>query len=87
MSSPDLLPLAEALRERLVVIADHAHRDSDQKGHLQRLIEISGHIDTLISALPSQDLDPQFRHYLEKKSFDKALAWIESGTSEGGAGK
>lgn len=74
MSSPDLLPLAEVLRERLAVIADHAHRDSDQEGHLQRLIEVSGRIDTLIAALPSQDLHPQFRHYLEKKSYDKALA-------------
>lgn len=80
MSSPDpalLAPLAEALRERLAVIADHAHRDRDQSGHLQRLIEVSGRIDTLIAALPAAKLDPQFRHYLEKKSYDKALAWIE----------
>jgi hypothetical protein len=79
MSSPDLIPIAEALRERLAVIADHAHRDRDQAGHLQRLIDVSGRIDTLIAALPTQELDPQFRHYLEKKSYDKALAWIESG--------
>jgi hypothetical protein len=77
MSSPDLTSLAEALRERLAVIADHAHRDSDQAGHLQRLIDVSGRIDSLIAALPSQELDPQFRHYLEKRSYDKALAWIE----------
>ena len=81
MSSPDLLPLAGALRERLVVIDDHAHRDSDQAGHLQRLIEVSGRIDALVSALPSGDLDPQFRHYLERRSYDKALAWIESGAA------
>ena len=79
MSSPDLIPLAEALRERLAVIADHAHRDGDQAGHLQRLIEVSGRIDALIASLSAQDLDPQFHHYLEKKSYDKALAWIESG--------
>ena len=77
MSSPDLIPLSSALRERLAVIADHAHRDRDQAGHLQRLIDISGRIDALISSLPAQELDPQFRHYLEKKSYDKALAWIE----------
>jgi nitroreductase len=77
-----LASLAEALRERLAVIADHAHRDSDQAGHLQRLIEATGRIDTLIAALPAQELDPQFRHYLEKKSYDKALAWIE-GRTEG----
>jgi hypothetical protein len=77
MSSPDLLPLAGALRERLAVIADHAHRDRDQAGHLQRLIEVSGKIDELVAALPAGDLDPQFRHYLEKRSYDKALAWME----------
>jgi len=71
--------LAEALRERLAVIADHAHRDHDQAGHLQRLIDVSGRIDALIAALSLQELDPQFRHYLEKRSYDKALAWIESG--------
>lgn len=80
MSSPDpssLAPLAEALRERLVVIADHTHRDRDQAGHLQLLIDVSGRIDALIAGLSPQDLDPQFRHYLEKRSYDKALAWIE----------
>jgi hypothetical protein len=84
MSSSDLIPLAEALRERLAVIADHAHRDRDQAGHLQRLIDVSGKIDGLINYLSAQELDPQFRHYLEKKSYDKALAWIESAE---GAGK
>jgi hypothetical protein len=84
MSSSDLIPLAEALRERLAVIADHAHRDRDQAGHLQRLIDVSGKIDGLINYLSAQELDAQFRHYLEKKSYDKALAWIESAE---GAGK
>lgn len=79
MGGTDLTPLADALRERLAVIADHAHRDRDQTGHLQRLIDASTRIDTLITALPSGELDPQFRHYLEKKSYDKALAWIEGG--------
>ena len=79
MSSPDFAPLAEALRERLAVIADHPHRDRDAAGHLQRLIDVSGRIDTLIAALPSAELDPQFRHDLDRRSYDKALAWIESG--------
>lgn len=76
--TPDLAPLAKALRERLEVIADHAHRNKDQAGHLQRLVEVSGRIDSLIAALPAKDLDPQFRHFLERRSYDKALAWIES---------
>ena len=79
MSSPDFTELAGALRERLEVIADHAHRDRDQVGHLQRLIEVSARLDALIAGLPGSELDPQFRHYLDRRSYDKALAWIESG--------
>lgn len=75
--TPDFTPLAEALRERLAVIADHAHRDRDQAGHLQRLIDVSARIEKLAAVLPSGDLDPQFSHYLERRSYDKALAWIE----------
>jgi hypothetical protein len=82
--APDLTPLATSLRERLDVIADHAHRDCDQAGHLQRLVEVSGRIDSLIAALSSKELDPVFHHYLERRSYDKALAWIEGAE---GAGK
>ena len=78
MATPQLAPLAEALRERLVVIADHAHRESDSAGHLQRLITVSEKIDAIVETLPSRELDPQFRHYLDRKSYDKALAWIEA---------
>jgi hypothetical protein len=76
--------LAEALRERLAVIADHSHRDRNQSEHLQRLIDASSRIDRLIKSLPSAELDPQFRHYLDRRSYDKALAWIEGtqGVSE-----
>ena len=80
----DLSPLAGALRERLTVIADHAQRDRDASSHLQRLMDVSLRIDELIAALPAGGLDPQFLHYLERRSYDKALAWIESA---GGAGK
>lgn len=79
MSSPDFSLLAGVLRDRFAVIADHAHRDRDAEAHLQRLIEVSGRIDALIAGLPTAGLDPQFRHYLERRSYDKALAWIESG--------
>jgi hypothetical protein len=75
--TPDFTPLAEALRERLAVIADHAHRDRDQAGHLQRLVDVSTRIERLAAALPPGELDPQFSHYLERRSYDKALAWIE----------
>jgi hypothetical protein len=80
----DLAPLATlavALRERLSIIADHAHRDRDAADHLQRLMNVSQQIETLIAALPSHELDSQLQHYLEKRSYDKALAWIESSTA------
>jgi hypothetical protein len=77
----DYAPLAEALRKRLSVIADHAHRDRDPAAHLQRLMDVSTQIESLVAALPASELDPQFRHYLDRRSYDKALAWIE--TSEG----
>ena len=80
--TPLLTPLAEALKERLEVIADHSHRDHDQAGHLQRLIDASTRIELLVAALPPAELDPQFSHYLERRSYDKALAWIE-GRREG----
>lgn len=79
MEGGDLNALAGALRERLSVIADHTHRDRDQEGHLQRLVEVSGRIEALAAALPPSLIDPQLRHYLERRSYDKALAWIESG--------
>ena len=79
--TPLLTPLAEALKDRLEVIADHAHRDRDQAGHLQRLIDVSARIELLAAALPPAELDPQFSHYLERRSYDKALAWIESGAA------
>ena len=80
--TPDFTPLAEALRERLAVIGDHTHRDRDQAGHLQRLMDVSARIETLAAALPPTELDPQFSHYLERHSYEKALAWIE-GNREG----
>jgi hypothetical protein len=80
---PDLGLLTEALRERLAIIADHAHRDRDAAAHLQRLIDISARIDSLISALMQEQLDPELRHYLEKRSYDKALARIENAPEYG----
>jgi hypothetical protein len=76
--SADFSSLAKALQERLVIIADHDHRDRDAAAHLQRLIDVSQRIDTLIAVLLTKELDPQFRHYLERKSYEKALAWIAS---------
>ena len=63
--------LAAALRERLVIIADEASR-RDPELHTNRLREISERIENLERRLPPQ-IDPQLRHFLQRRSYDKAL--------------
>ena len=67
--------LAQALRERLAIIHDEeSRRDAD--AHMARLREVSEKIDKLQAALP-QPVDPQLAHYLQRKSYDKALEFLE----------
>ena len=73
-------PLADALRERLAVIADRTAYAHDPQAHLQRLQEASERIVALASQLPAP-VDRQLAHYLERCSYDKALAWLEQQTS------
>ena len=68
--------LAEALRTRLSVISDRALRERDPERHMSQLREISGRIIALQAQLPV-DIHPQLRHYFERCSYDKALAWLE----------
>jgi hypothetical protein len=71
-----LMNLAAALRERLAIIADEESR-RDAEGHTQRLREVSEKIEQLEKALPSR-IDPQLRHFLQRRSYGKALELIES---------
>ena len=75
--------LAQALRARLEAIADHGLRDRDTAAHLKKLQEASEAIEASAAALPRVTVDPHLRHYLERRSYDKALAWIEG---DGAAG-
>jgi hypothetical protein len=70
-----LLDLAQALRERLAVIRDEVSRHDEAK-HIARLKTVSEKIDKLQRAL-SQPIDPRLVHYLERKSYDKALEYLE----------
>jgi hypothetical protein len=70
-----LVDLAQALRERLAVIRDEQSRRDEEK-HVARLREVSEKIDKLQAALP-QPVDPQLAHYLQRKSYDKALEFLE----------
>jgi hypothetical protein len=75
-------PLAGLLRERLAVIADHAWRDRDAAGHLDRLRTVSEAIMAQHEAL-RPGLPPRLAHYLERCSYDKALAFLEGREVEG----
>jgi hypothetical protein len=68
--------LAAALRKRLAVIGDAELRASDPARHLAELREASERIIALQVRLPATT-HPQLRHYFERCSYDKALAWIQ----------
>jgi hypothetical protein len=70
-----LVHLAQALRERLVVIHDEQSR-CDEVKHVARLRTVSEKIDRLQATLP-QPIDPRLAHYLQRKSYDKALEFLE----------
>ena len=75
---PDLFAeLTDALRERLAVIADRALYERDPAAHLEKLKAVSEKITQLGAALP-RPLPGDFGHYLQRASYEKALAWLEA---------
>ena len=79
MSVPveSLTALAAALRERHSVVADREFYRRDPAAHLAQLQAVSGRIVQLGAALPSP-VPGDLAHFLERCSYDKALAWIET---------
>ncbi|MFN2476341.1 MAG: hypothetical protein ABR526_08385 [Chthoniobacterales bacterium] len=71
-----LADLADALRERLAIIGDETSR-RDPEVHTERLRRASERLETLERELPTQ-IDPQLRHFLQRRSYSKALNYIES---------
>ena len=71
-----IVDLRDALRERLAIIADEESRRDEAK-HMARLRAVSEKIENLQVALP-RPTDPRLKHYLERKSYDKALEFLES---------
>jgi hypothetical protein len=69
--------LAEALRDRLQIIADSQLREQDPTGHLTKLKEASERIEELKKRLPF-DTDPMLAHYLDRMSLTKALDFVQS---------
>ena len=75
MTAP-LTELANALQERLAIIADEQSR-RDPKRHTERLRAVSERIERLEKTLPAQ-IDPQLRHFLQRRSYSKALDLLET---------
>ena len=70
-----LADLAAALRERLAIIADEeSRRDPDR--HTERLRVVSEKIEDLERRLPPK-IDPELRHFLQRRSYTKALEILE----------
>ena len=67
--------LHAALKTRLDLVADHAFRDRDPAAHLAALKSAAARLDAEMSHLPPE-IDPTLRHYLERQSYTKALAWL-----------
>jgi hypothetical protein len=71
-----LTELATALRERLAIIGDEeSRRDPDR--HTERLRVVSEKIEDLERQLPPK-IDPQLRHFLQRRSYSKALELLET---------
>ena len=71
-----MVDLVKALRERLAIVRDEKSSRDPEK-HLARLQAVSEKIDKLAAALP-RPTDPQLAHYLQRKSYDKALEFLEN---------
>jgi len=74
-----IVDLIAALRERLAIIHDSESR-RNASAHMDRLRVISEKIDKLQAALP-QPVDPRLAHYLQRRSYDKALELLEGAAS------
>jgi hypothetical protein len=75
-----IVDLAATLRERLAIVGDETSR-RDPEAHTARLREVSERIENLEAALP-RPINPQLAHFLQRKSYDKALEFLEAATEE-----
>jgi hypothetical protein len=77
-ASPDhfgMADLRDALRERLAIIGDEESRRTPE-AHTARLRVISEKVEKLQEALP-RPIDPRLAHYLQRRSYEKALEFLE----------
>ena len=69
--------LTATLHLRRELIANHEMRNNDPAAHLEALKRVSEQILEIQNALPAST-DNRLAHYLERCSYDKALALLES---------
>lgn len=74
MLHPDL---ADLLRRRRAVVADHDLRDRDADAHLAALREVSEAV-LAWHQLHRGTLPPRLEHFLANGSYDKALRYLDS---------
>ena len=66
------------------MISDREWYRSDPEGHLRELASISEEIDEVSARMMSAPSIPsELKHYLAKRSFEKALTFIETGHEVG----
>jgi len=70
-----MFDLAAALRERISIICYYDNPGNPEK-HMARLQTVSAKIDKLQAALPPS-IDPRLAHYLQRRSYEKALELLE----------
>ncbi len=68
--------LLAALRHRLDVVADREFYQRDPAAHLAALQDAAARLEALVARLPDSTA-PMLRHYLERQSYLKAIAWLE----------
>ena len=75
-----LTSLTEALTRRLALVADRGWYERDAGSHLEALVEVSHQIDQLSGEVLMDEGSPErLKHYLIKKSYNKALLFIKTG--------
>ncbi len=71
-----LAELAAALRERHAIIADEEGR-REVTAHMDRLQKISERLEEIEQRLPAAT-PSQLRHFLQRRSYSKALDFIDA---------
>ena len=76
MSPDSAQKLRELLERRLAIIADQELREKDPAAQLDQLRTVSEEINAVHEQVKGA-LPPRLKHYLERASYQKALAWLK----------